>query len=86
MFQIDLDDDGQSEYLLFLLHDYGITVAQFYHLTEKGWQAGNLHHTAWNRSGDAVPDLIKNGEIELVDPRFKHIEIGGVLLKPITND
>ena len=24
MFHIDLDDDGQSEYLLLMLHDYGI--------------------------------------------------------------
>jgi hypothetical protein len=83
MFQIDLDDDGQNEYLLLMLHKYGIGNSQFYHLTENGWQAGNVIHAAWNHD-DAVPDLIRKGEIELVDPHFKHLEVGGVLLKPFT--
>jgi hypothetical protein len=85
MFQIDLDDDGQSEYLLLMLHDYGIRNSQFYHLTEKGWQAGNVFHAGWNYD-DAAADLIRKGEIKLVDPRFKHLEVGGVLLKPFTSE
>ena len=85
MFQIDLDDDGQSEYLLLMLHDYGVRRSQFYYLTEKGWQAGSVLHAGRNYD-DAVPDLIRKGEIELVDPRFKHLEIGGVLLKPFTRE
>ena len=85
MFKIDLDDDGQSEYLLLMLHKYGIGNSQFFHLTEKGWQAGNVLHAGRNYN-DAVPDLIREGEIELVEPRFKHLEIGGVLLKPFTRE
>jgi hypothetical protein len=85
MFQIDLDEDGQNEYLLLMLHKFGIGNSQFYYLTEDGWQAGNVFHAGWNR-GEGVPDLIREGEIELVDPRFKHLEIGGVLLKPFTTE
>ena len=85
MFQVDLDDDGQSEYLLLLLNEFGIGYAKFYYLTEKGWLAGNLQQTQWGYGYEVSSGAIKNGDIELVDPRFKHLEIGGVLLLPVTN-
>jgi len=84
--QLDLNDDGQNEYLLFLLQEYGIGNSQFYHLTKKGWRAGILPHPGWTRGGEAVKDLLMKGEIEIVDPRFRHLEIGGVLLQPTTNE
>jgi hypothetical protein len=86
MIKLDLDDDGESEYLLFLLQDHGIGFSQFFHRTEEGWRVGGLHQPAWSYGGDSVKDLIKTGEIELVDPRFRHVEIGGVLLKPFANE
>lgn len=86
MFQLDLDDDGQNEYLLFLLSEHGIAGSQFYYLTEKGWAVGNFQHGQWIYGGEELRDAIMNGEITLVDPRFKHLEIGGVLLQPVTND
>ena len=82
MFQVDLDEDGQSEYLLFLLHDYGVAYSQFYYLTEDGWKSGVLNNPQWGRGGDEVHELLKTGDIEIVDPRFKHLKIGDVLVQP----
>lgn len=82
MFQLDLDGDGQSEYLLFHLHEDGIAYSQFYYLTDEGWKDGNLNHPGWRYGGDAVHEKIKNGDIEFVEPRFRHLEIDGLLLQP----
>ena len=86
MVRVDLDADGQYEYLLLVVHEYGLGFTQFYHLTDRGWNAGGVGHAAWNRKSGEVRDLIKNGDVELVDPRYKHVEIGGVRLKPVTNE
>lgn len=82
MLQIDLDDDDQSEYLLFVLQEYGIAYSQFYYLTDDGWKNGVLSHQGWMRGSDSMHEMIKNGDIEIVEPRFKHLEIDGVLLQP----
>ena len=82
MFQVDLDDDGQNEYLLFFLQDHGIGYSKFYYLTDDGWKDGILNHPGWNYGGDEVHDMIKTGDIVIVDARFKHLEIGGVQLQP----
>lgn len=84
--RIDLDSDGQNEYMFLATHDYGIGYSTFYYLTDEGWQQGNLGHAAWNYDGGDAQELIKDGDIRLVDPRFKHVEIGGILLKPYAND
>jgi hypothetical protein len=85
MVQVDLDGDGQSEYLLFLLQEFGIAYSQFYYLTESGWEAGILSHPGWRYGGDEVHEMIKTGNIVIVDPRFKHLEIGGVHMQPSSN-
>ena len=81
MIQVDLDADGQNEYLLFLLRNYGIAYSQFYYLTDDGWRDGNLTQAGAN-SGDEVREMLKNGDISIVDPRFKDLKIGDVLLQP----
>ena len=81
MIQVDLDADGKNEYLLFLLRDYGIAYSQFYYLTDEGWRDGNLTHAGSNY-GDEVREMLKNGDISIVDPRFKDLKIGDVLLQP----
>ena len=81
----DLDGDGQSEYLLFLLQEFGIAYSQFYYLTETGWKGGILNHPGWRYGGKEVHEMIKNGDIVIVDPRFKHLEIGGVHMQPSSN-
>ncbi len=85
MFQVDLDDDGQSEYLLLELAEYGIMHSKFYYLTEKGWQIGNFYQGQWLHFSEEARDAIKNSEIEVVDPRFKDLKIGDVLLQPVEN-
>ncbi len=86
MFQVDLDADGQNEYLLFRLQQFGIGYSQFYYLTEKGWKVGILSSPSWIYGGDEVHDMIKNGDIAIVDPRFKHLKIGDIHLQPSAND
>ena len=86
MIQVDLDNDGQSEYLMLVLTENGITHSRFYYLTEKGWRDGSLQYAQWKYGNGIARDAIKNGEIELIDPRFKDLQIGGVLLQPGTND
>ncbi|MDH3265587.1 MAG: DUF4153 domain-containing protein [Gammaproteobacteria bacterium] len=82
----DLDDDGQDEYLLLTVHEYGIGYSQFYYLTNDGWRAGNVVYTSWQRNAGAQKKTLEEGEIELVEPRFKHIKIGEITLKPTSND
>ena len=86
MFQVDLDADGQNEYLLFRLQQFGIGYSQFYYLTEKCWKVGILSSPSWIYGGDEVHDMIKNGDIAIVDPRFKHLKIGDIHLQPSAND
>lgn len=86
MVRADLDNDGQNEYLLLLLQVHGIGYSQFYYLSDAGWRAGNLGHSAWRHDAGDIKELISGGDIELVDPRFSHLEIGGVLLKPYAVD
>jgi hypothetical protein len=86
MVQVDLDGDGQSEYLLFLLQEFGIAYSQFYYLTESGWKSGILNHPGWRHGGKEVHEMIKNGDIVVVDPRFKHLEIGDVHMQPSSNN
>jgi len=81
----DLNDDGQYEYLLLSIHDYGVGFSQFYYLTDAGWQTGQLQNTAWQQNRDGVKELLESGEIEVVEPRFKNIEIGGIVLRPLPN-
>ena len=82
---MDLDDDGQSEYLLFLLSENGAKITQFYYLTEKGWMIGNFYQGQWLHLSEEARDAIKNSEIEVVDPRFKDLKIGDTLLQPVEN-
>ena len=82
MIRADLDADGQNEYLLFLLRNYGIAYSQFYYLTDEGWRDGNLTHAGSNTEGGKVREMLKNGDISIVDPRFKDLKIGDVLLQP----
>ncbi len=82
MIQVDLDADGQNEYLLFLLRNYGIAHAQFYYLTEEGWKDGILNHPGNRHARDAVKEMLKSGEISIVDPRFKDLRIGDIFLQP----
>ncbi|WP_404438678.1 DUF4153 domain-containing protein [Stutzerimonas chloritidismutans] len=82
LFAADLDRDGQSEVLL--LRGEPKVVPVMGRVVARGWRwLGQLRVT-----GGALPDsaalgeLLERGEFELVAPRFKAIEIGGVRLEP----
>jgi hypothetical protein len=85
MIRADLDEDGQSEYLLLSLHDYGLGVTQFYYRADNGWQFSQLQRNTLQRSREATEEKIVNGEMKLVEPRFKDIDIGGIVLRPLPN-
>ena len=82
IFQADLDDDGQFEYMLLFLYGHRISLSQFYYRTDAGWQQGQLQH-GWNYTERDVEERIIDGDIELVAPRFKSLEVGGVSLQPL---
>jgi len=85
IFQADLDDDGQFEYMLLVLDGHRFLRSQFYYRDDDGWwQQGQLHH-AWNYGSD-LQDRLIDGDIELVAPRFRNLEVGGVSLQPLPND
>ena len=86
MIRVDLDSDGQNEFLLLVLQEHGLTYSQFYYMTENGWKSGNVNQSGFWRGQKALHERIKNGEIEIVEPRFKHLEIDGMLLQPSTNN
>jgi hypothetical protein len=86
MFQIDLDSDGQNEYLFFLLQDHGIAYSQFYYLTDEGWTMGILNHPGGRYRDKEVREMITKGAIQIVDPRFKHLRIGDVQLQPASSN
>lgn len=86
MIRADLDEDGQAEYLLLSVHDYGISFSRFYYLTDAGWQSGQLQNTLWQRSRDGTRELIESGEMTTVEPRFKDLDVGGIVLRPLPDE
>jgi hypothetical protein len=83
MIRADLDEDGESEYLLLSLHDYGLGVTQFYYLGDNGWQSGQLQQNVLQHSREATEEKIFNGEVKTVEPRFKDLDIGGIVFRPL---
>jgi len=79
----DLDEDGQDEFLLLSVHEYGIGFSQYYYLTDTGWQFGQLQNSAWQRHRDGVRELIESGNISIVEQRFKDVDVGGIVLRPL---
>lgn len=86
MIRADLDEDGQDEYLLLAVQDYGIGFSQFYYLTDAGWQSGHLQNPHWQRNRDRIKELIESGEVTTVAPRFKNLDVGGIVLRPLPAD
>jgi hypothetical protein len=82
LFQIDLDEDGQHEYLLVSPNKYGLGVSQFYYLDGDAWRSSYLQ-MAGATGIDDVAERLKNGEIKVVEPRFNNVDVGGIELRPI---
>jgi len=87
MIRADLDEDGQHEYLLLSMLEYGIGFSQFYYLTDAGWRSSVLRDTIWQPNRDEIREKIESGEISVVEPRFKDLDVGGVVLRvPLNQD
>lgn len=82
LLRIDMDEDGQDEYVLIVLYEYGIGVTQYYYREDDNWRLGYFQ-TAPNRRGDDIDDRLRDGEIKLLEPRFKDLEIDGIRMQPM---
>lgn len=80
--EIDLDDDGQNEYALVQLSERGVMRAMYFYRAGNAWQQGNLNYSWQQLQGKDFAKSVKEGRIELVDPQYKDLRIGEVLLKP----
>ena len=86
LIRADLNEDGQHEYLLLTLYDDGVGFTQFYYQTDSGWQSGQLYNSAGPYSREGTRDRIENGDIAALEPRFKDIDIGGIVLRPLPKE
>jgi hypothetical protein len=83
LIRADLNEDGQHEYLLLTLYDDGVGFTQFYYQTDSGWQSGQLYNSAGPYSREGTRERIESGDIAVLEPRFKDIDIGGIVLRPL---
>lgn len=81
--RIDMDEDGQDEYLLVTTHRYGVGFSQFYYLDGESWRSSYLQSSSTYGSDKDIEERLRNGEIKVLESRFKDVEIGGVRLTPL---
>lgn len=82
LIRVDLDEDGETEYVLINLYEHGVRSSRFYYRSEGEWLEGNLGHI-WKHQEDEQLERITQGDLRLVDPPFKTIEIGGLRFRPL---
>lgn len=79
--KIDMNGDGQDEYVVLTTTGTYISGSQYYWVEEGQWQQGTLGFSANNPSDD-IFNILKDEQIELVDPPFKSLKIGDIVLRP----
>ncbi len=82
MIEVDLDGDGQSEYALVQMSDWGVLRAMYFYRTGEGWRQGNLNYSWQHLPGEDVVKSLKEGQIRSESPQFNDLRIGNVLLRP----
>lgn len=85
LIRADLDEDGEYEYLLLMTAEHGFSVSQFFYRNESGWQNGYLNYRFHSDDGE-FRERIFSGEISLTEPQYKNLNVGGIELRPLTND
>ena len=80
--RIDADRDGTDEYLLLRYFDRGLAHAVFFDETLGGWQQQFLDTSGFDYRDVDVADTLRNGSIELREPRFLDVQIGEIRLQP----
>ncbi|TMP38403.1 DUF4153 domain-containing protein [Pseudoalteromonas rubra] len=76
---IELDNTPEPEYLFIAKTQRRVELRVFYLGTVKGvqgWQTGYLDQKVYGEQPDDLMDTIKSGNFEIVEPRFKDIQIG----------
>lgn len=82
LIETDLNGDKQAEYVLLGLHAGGGMQAMFFQKRANVWYLKNLQQSNHIGSSAINEDSIKNGEIRLVDPEYKHLVIGNLKFIP----
>jgi hypothetical protein len=94
LIRVDLNDDGQQEFVL-VHQSENYVAASYFHRAAGEWQRQEMEVSLpgaatelTSGATDLTPgatDLV-SGPIELKDPDFRNLEIGGVLLQPLQPD
>jgi hypothetical protein len=79
--QVDLDSDGENEYLLLFTNSYGLGNSILYYRNDIIWRQSNVRSHAWSDGKNTINERLREGEIELVEPRFKDVKIGDLLFE-----
>jgi hypothetical protein len=82
MIRIDLDADGRDEYVLVQLSEHGARRPMFFYEDDDGWQQGNMHYSWQSVESDDFAQSLKEGAIELENPRYMDLRIGEIRLSP----
>ncbi|MEE4110930.1 MAG: DUF4153 domain-containing protein, partial [Halieaceae bacterium] len=83
--QVDLDSDGEEEYLLLMTGEHGISFMQFYYRDAPGWQIGELRLQP-TASGELLRENLLEGVLSLDPPRFQNLRIGDIEFQPIARN
>ncbi len=82
LIRADLNDDGVDEYFYLAVHDWGVGHSLFFYRKDDAWQASYVTHYV-TPSELNVDERILEGELQIVDPEYRHLDIGGVILRPL---
>lgn len=80
LFRVDLDADEQWEYVLLSYQNERVVAAILYHQSDGAWQVRYLN---WHKASDvdSLVEDIREGEISLVDARFKNLKVGELIFE-----
>ncbi len=76
LIETDADEDGEAEYLMLGFFDDHLGMSVLFYQTDEGWRSSDAHPL----TGGMYEDILE-GEISLVNPRFKQLEVGGVTFR-----
>ena len=85
LIRADLDEDGTQEYLLLIVAEHGLATSRFYYRNESGWQSGYINYRFLANDGEVRKRLL-GGDISLTEPQYQNLNVGGVELRPMTNN
>ncbi|AHF69862.1 MULTISPECIES: DUF4153 domain-containing protein [Pseudomonas] len=82
MWVVDLDSDGQNEVVQLVSTD--VWMSFFKRDTDGQWKEVGRMHGPFHKGKD-LADLIRAGKARLVEPRYRTLDIDGLLYTPVEN-